>query len=61
MGDIRIEDYVRTLNQLYKDTGLLIESNINLYEVNTLGDENKVIAEIKWDEEEKEYYPRYKH
>lgn len=61
MGDKRIEDYVRTLNRLYRDTGLLIEADTKLYEINEPNNRNKVIAEIKWDNENKEYYARYVH
>lgn len=59
MGDKKIEDYVKTLNQLYKETGLLIESDTSLYEIHEPKDRNKVVAEIKWSNENKEYYARY--
>ena len=61
MGDRNIEDYVVMLNMLYKATGMLIESNTKLYKVNEPKSENTVVAEIKWDNNAKEYYPRYVH
>lgn len=61
MGDKRIEDYVRMLNQLKEDTGLLIQSEVNLYEIKQPQENNKVIAIIKWDNDKKEYYPWYVH
>ena len=61
MGDKRIEDYVRGINKLYKETGLLIDEDTFLYEVKEPNGPTKAIAEIRWDNENKEYYPRYIH
>lgn len=61
MGNREIEQYVEGLNRMHKEYGLLVESDTNLYEVNEPSGRNKVVAEIKWDNEAKEYYARYVH
>lgn len=59
--DSRVEDYIRMLNQLYNDTGLLIQSETNLYEINEPNYKNKVVATVEWDDENQQYYPKYIH
>lgn len=61
MGNREIENYVEILNTLYKEYNLLIESDTLLYEVNEPSARNKIVAEIKWDNEIKEYYAIYVH
>jgi|GEM_PF-4371434 len=59
--DSRVEDYIRMLNQLYNDTGLLIQSDTNLYEINEPNYKNKVVATVEWNNESQQYYARYIH
>lgn len=56
MGDPRVEDYVRTINTLTRDTGLVIPSGVILKD-----ERENALAEIIWDEDTREYYPRYIH
>lgn len=58
--DKRVEDYIRTLNQLKDDTNLLIQSGIKIYEIRQPKEDNKVLATIEWDNDKKEYYALYK-
>lgn len=60
MNDKRIKDYINTLNQLYNDTGLLVEAETEIYEVNQPNSANRIVAILKWDDKNASYYADYR-
>lgn len=52
--DKRVEDYVRGINQLYKDTGLRIKHTY-LFDL-----DSQIVADILFDDDKDEYYARYR-
>lgn len=60
MKDMRVKNYISTLNQLYQDTGLLVEAETEIYEINQPHSANRVVAILKWDDQNATYYADYK-
>lgn len=57
--DKRVNDYIDTLNDLYRKTGLLVQAETEIYEINQPQSPNKVLAILKWDDYNATYYAKH--
>ena len=59
MKDKRVEEYIDTLNGLYFKTGLLVEAETEIYEINQPKANNRIVAILKWNDFDAMYYAEY--
>ena len=57
--DKRITECIDTVNELYRKTGLLVQAETKIYEINQPKSPNKVLAILKWDDYNAKYYAEY--